>query len=117
MLIALSLLLIALSIVLYRDRDFWFPDTQEADDQEVTDPVADGQPAQVIPPVVRREQEATKKSPSKRRTRDSIPERTLAESQPEGQTSDGQSSAGSDGQSSERSAVCHRKPANCASGA
>jgi TonB family protein len=98
MLIALSLLLIALGIVLYRDRDFWFPDTQEADDQEVSDPAADGQPAQAIPPVVRREQEGSKKSPSKRQTRDSIPERTLAESQPNGQASDGQSS---DGQSSE----------------
>jgi TonB family protein len=102
MLIALSLLLIALSIVLYRDRDFWFPDTQEADDQEVTDPPANGQPAQAIPPVIRREQETPKRPPSKRRTRDSIPERTLAESQPVGQSSIGQSPDGQspDGQSS-----------------
>lgn len=33
MLVALTLLLIALGFVLYRDRDFWFPDTQEAQDQ------------------------------------------------------------------------------------
>jgi TonB family protein len=30
---ALSLLLLALVFVLYHDRDFWFPDAQEADDQ------------------------------------------------------------------------------------
>jgi protein TonB len=35
MVIALSLLLFALGFVLYRDRDFWFPNTQEA--QEVED--------------------------------------------------------------------------------
>ena len=102
MLIALSLLLIALSVVLYRDRDFWFPDTQEADDQETSDPAADGQPAQAIPPVIRQDQEATKKAPAKRGTRNPIAERTLAESQPIGQASDGQSSDGqSDGQSSD----------------
>jgi TonB family protein len=39
MVIALALLLVALGIVLYRDRDFWFPETQEAEDQ----------PAQTIP--------------------------------------------------------------------
>ena len=33
MVIALALLVAALAIVLYRDRDFWFPDTQEAEDQ------------------------------------------------------------------------------------
>ena len=33
MVIALTLLLVALGIVLYHDRDFWFPDTQEAEDQ------------------------------------------------------------------------------------
>jgi protein TonB len=33
MIIALALLLVALGFVLYRDRDFWFPDTQEAEEQ------------------------------------------------------------------------------------
>ncbi|HEX4785603.1 MAG TPA: energy transducer TonB [Candidatus Sulfotelmatobacter sp.] len=33
MVIALVLLLVALGFVLYRDRDFWFPETQEAEDQ------------------------------------------------------------------------------------
>lgn len=33
MVMALALLLVALGIVLYRDRDFWFPDTQDAEDQ------------------------------------------------------------------------------------
>jgi periplasmic protein TonB len=31
MVVALALLLVALGFILYRDRDFWFPDTQEAD--------------------------------------------------------------------------------------
>src|SRR5437879_4001394 len=31
MLVALGLLLISLTFVLYRDRDFWFPDTQDAE--------------------------------------------------------------------------------------
>jgi TonB family protein len=33
MVVALALLLVALGFVLYRDRDFWFPDTQDADNQ------------------------------------------------------------------------------------
>ena len=33
MIAALALLLVALGLVLYRDRDFWFPDTPEAEDQ------------------------------------------------------------------------------------
>lgn len=33
MIVALTLLLAALAFVLYRDRDFWFPDAQQADDQ------------------------------------------------------------------------------------
>ena len=41
MVIALFLLLIALGFVLYRDRDFWFPETQEAEDT--------AQPQQTLP--------------------------------------------------------------------
>jgi protein TonB len=33
MVIALALLLVALGFVLYRDRDFWFPDTEQAEEQ------------------------------------------------------------------------------------
>jgi protein TonB len=33
MVIALTLLLVALGFVLYRDRDFWFPDTEQAEEQ------------------------------------------------------------------------------------
>ena len=33
MLVALALLVAALAFVLYRDRDFWFPDVQEADNE------------------------------------------------------------------------------------
>lgn len=32
MVVALVLLLVALGVVIYRDRDFWFPDTDDADD-------------------------------------------------------------------------------------
>jgi len=32
MLVALVLLFVALIVVIYRDRDFWFPDTEDADD-------------------------------------------------------------------------------------
>jgi TonB family protein len=34
MVVALALLLVALSVVLYQDRNFWFPDTREAEDQD-----------------------------------------------------------------------------------
>jgi periplasmic protein TonB len=40
MLAALALLLIALGFVIYRDRDFWFPDTEEAQDQLQPAPAA-----------------------------------------------------------------------------
>jgi TonB family protein len=38
MIIALALLLVALGFVLYRDRDFWFPETQEAEEQPLPQP-------------------------------------------------------------------------------
>src|SRR5689334_9458824 len=34
MVIALALLIVALGFVLFRDRDFWFPDTQDAMDAD-----------------------------------------------------------------------------------
>jgi TonB family protein len=34
MVVALSLLLVALGFILYHDRDFWFPDTQEAESDQ-----------------------------------------------------------------------------------
>jgi protein TonB len=45
---SLFLLLLALSIVLWHDRDFWFPDTPEADIEEPVEssPVADAGPVQ-----------------------------------------------------------------------
>ncbi|HET7891592.1 MAG TPA: TonB family protein [Candidatus Sulfotelmatobacter sp.] len=47
MVAALVLLLVALGFVLYRDRDFWFPDTQEAEDQpQSTTPVTTANPMQ-----------------------------------------------------------------------
>ena len=49
MVVALTLLLLALGFALYRDRDFWFPETQEAVDQSQDQPQV--QPA---PPVVAR---------------------------------------------------------------
>ena len=44
MVVALTLLLIALGFVLYHDRDFWFPDTQEAQESE-DQPQPEMQPA------------------------------------------------------------------------
>jgi protein TonB len=40
MVIALAVLLVALGVVLYRDRDFWFPDTQETEQPVQSAPVA-----------------------------------------------------------------------------
>jgi len=88
MLIALSLLLIALGIVLYRDRDFWFPDTQEADDQDVSEPAPDAAPVHVTAPVIKPQQEVVKRSPPKRRVNDSVPERFLSDSAPQSQSPD-----------------------------
>jgi len=49
MLIALVLLVVALGVVIYRDRDFWFPDTQESEDQLEPVPVtATPQPQQQV---------------------------------------------------------------------
>ncbi|MBZ5683077.1 MAG: energy transducer TonB [Acidobacteriia bacterium] len=45
MLVALGMLLVALGGVLYGNRDFWFPDTQEADLEQP----AETMPAQVVP--------------------------------------------------------------------
>jgi TonB family protein len=50
MVTALTLLLIALGFVLYQDRDFWFPDMQEAEDQsQQTTPGASGASAAPTP--------------------------------------------------------------------
>ena len=61
---SLCLLLLALSIVLWRDRDFWFPDSpEEADtDQPVENsPAAKTVPAREAAPVVKLEQPAKSK--------------------------------------------------------
>jgi protein TonB len=51
MLGSLCLLLIALGIVLWHNRDFWFPDSGDADtDQVETSPVAQATPAQPVAP-------------------------------------------------------------------
>ena len=50
MVVALVLLLVALGFVLYRDRDFWFPETQEAEDQPLSAvPAATANSAQTTP--------------------------------------------------------------------
>jgi TonB family protein len=51
MVVALTLLLLALGFALYRDRDFWFPETQEAVDQSQGQPQVQTQD-QPAPPVV-----------------------------------------------------------------
>jgi TonB family protein len=55
MVMALALLLVALGFVLYRDRDFWFPDAQDAENQPLQNvPAAQTsqpQPTQPVPTV------------------------------------------------------------------
>jgi TonB family protein len=46
MVVALGLLLVALGFVLYRDRDFWFPDGQEAEVEQPTESVPAASTAQ-----------------------------------------------------------------------
>ncbi len=48
MLVALALLIVALGVVIYRDRDFWFPDTQESEDQLEPVPVNATTPEQQV---------------------------------------------------------------------
>jgi TonB family protein len=72
MLIALSMLLFALAIVLFRDRDFWFPDTQEADDQEVTDPSAEAAVPQPSAPMAKADTRVNTRTPSFRRSKPAI---------------------------------------------
>ncbi len=44
MIAALALLLVTLGVILYKDRDFWFPDSPEAEDQLEPVPMAAAQP-------------------------------------------------------------------------
>ena len=48
MLVALALLIVALGVVIYRDRDFWFPDTQDSEDQLEPVPVTATPPQQQV---------------------------------------------------------------------
>src|SRR6516162_10180814 len=50
MLVALVLLLVSLVAVLYRDRDFWFPDTEEADSRQLSPPQTQDTPSPVTTP-------------------------------------------------------------------
>ena len=52
MLAALLLLLVSLAFVLYRDRDFWFPDTEEADDRPLLAPETQSTAPAVAAPAV-----------------------------------------------------------------
>jgi protein TonB len=67
MITALALLLLALGFVLYRDRDFWFPETQEAEDQpesQQISPTATNPTQTVVPQSV---------SPARKKPRSSKP--------------------------------------------
>jgi len=64
MLVALGLLLISLTLVLYRDRDFWFPDTQDAETRPLSPSVAQDTPATVSPtPTNATTERASRKQP------------------------------------------------------
>jgi len=72
MLVALAMLLVALGFVLYRNRDFWFPD-DEADSEQVES--VPGQPATAGPlPATTVAKASTPASKSKRRVATSKPE-------------------------------------------
>ncbi|HLV85605.1 MAG TPA: energy transducer TonB [Candidatus Sulfotelmatobacter sp.] len=64
MVAALVLLLVALALVLYRDRDFWFPDNSEAEDQLEPAPVTASptQPATATPKASTAERPAEKRA-------------------------------------------------------
>lgn len=51
MVIALSVLLVALGLVLYRDRDFWFPDGEQAEEQAQAAPAVPAAVQSAIPAV------------------------------------------------------------------
>jgi TonB family protein len=75
MVIALVLLLVALGFVLYRDRDFWFPETQEAEDQPPpTVPAAtpnSAQTAPITPSVSATTQQKSRPKPNKAKAKTS----------------------------------------------
>jgi TonB family protein len=58
---ALALLLVALGLILYNDRDFWFPEAQEADG--ALDQPEQVQPAVTAPPMVTPKASATVRKP------------------------------------------------------
>ena len=64
MVIALALLVAALAFALYRDRDFWFPATQEAADQSQDPPQVQSQVQPVPADIVKPDSPAHKKSHS-----------------------------------------------------
>jgi TonB family protein len=67
MLVSLVLLLVALTLVLYRDRDFWFPDAQEADSRDLS-PASDQtavSTAPTAPPIERPAARAAKVNKAK----------------------------------------------------
>jgi TonB family protein len=62
MVIALALLIAALAFALYRDRDFWFPATQEAVDQSQDQPQVQSQVQPLPPGTAKPDSPAHKKS-------------------------------------------------------
>jgi TonB family protein len=67
MVAALTLLLIALGLVLYHDRNFWFPDTQdtqEVEDKQPTSPAASPSESQAAAHPATRKKPAALKTPS-----------------------------------------------------
>jgi periplasmic protein TonB len=64
MVIALALLIAALAFALYRDRDFWFPATQEAADQSQDQPHVQAQVQPVPAGIAKPDSSAHKKSHS-----------------------------------------------------
>jgi TonB family protein len=67
MVIALALLLVALAFILYKDRDFWFPDAREAQERNLQQNIPAAVPAQQAAPATTTEPVIEKKSRSSRK--------------------------------------------------
>ena len=81
MISALALLLAALALVLYKDRDFWFPDTQEADEQLTQGPlVTSSEPPK--PLATNPSNKVTRRTTSHRSKQQAPPTQTDADSPP-----------------------------------
>lgn len=82
MVVALGLLLVALAFVLYRDRDFWFPDGEEAEAQPVTQPAVPSASVPASVPATKNVAPSNALAPHKNGRRPKTSARTPAPAEP-----------------------------------